>query len=289
MPELPEVESIRRTLLPHLVGTRLTRVTLRRPDICESWTLRKGLFVSTPTTPSTLLQGGVIADILRHGKQLALVARDGRALCITLGMSGHLGWQVTPPDRPHVHCLWKTRDGYLVFEDPRRFGGLWTYPSLDALRQHRWAALGLDALSAKPGTLAHQLAGSARPVKAALLDQSVLAGIGNIYADEALHRARIAPTRPCGSLASTEVRTLAAAIRWVIRHSIAHGGSTLRDYRNADGGKGNYQSRHAVYGRGGQPCHTCGQHLHAAQIAQRTTVWCTSCQPNTPLPIAPSP
>ncbi len=166
----------------------------------------------------------------------------------------------------------------LLFCDPRRFGGLWAFPTAGALRAARWAQLGPDALRVTAAQLRPRLHATRRPLKSALLDQHLLAGVGNIYADESLFRAGLHPRRPAASLSRQEVAGLAAAIRFCLQTSLAAGGSTLRDYRDADGRSGFAQAAHAVYGRGGLPCFTCGARLRIGQTAQRTTVHCPRCQ-----------
>jgi formamidopyrimidine-DNA glycosylase len=283
MPELPEVESLRRSLEPHLLGRTVASAALRRRDICESY--RAGR--RTRTTPADLLEGVTIERLLRHGKQLAIIADSGAVLCVHLGMSGQLLFSPSPPrggperGRPtsHIHALWTLQPtGHLYFRDPRRFGGLWTFDSLKALQDHRWSSLGPDALTITQKQLQSALEGSRRAIKAALLDQEALAGVGNIYADEALFLARIRPGRRVANLKASEVAALAEAIRTVLTRSIASGGSTLRDYRDANGQPGSTQQTLAVYGRAGQNCTRCLTMLKHAQIAQRTTVWCPACQ-----------
>ncbi len=269
MPELPEVENVRRSLLPHLRGQRIASVAVRRADIIDG-----------PRTHRALLAGGTIARLDRRGKQLAIIAADGRVLVVHLGMTGQLNAGPVPPraNDPHVHVVWTTARGTTIaFRDPRRFGGLWPQASVAALAQ-RWEGLGPDALTIAPEALAAGLAGSRRAVKAALLDQAVLAGVGNIYADEACFIAGVRPARKASRLKREEVARLAEAIRTVLVRAVDAGGSTLRDYVNADGRAGQFASEHAVYGRGKQPCVRCGATLRQTTIAQRTTVYCARCQ-----------
>jgi len=184
-----------------------------------------------------------------------------------------------PPPAGHCHIMWRLSGGVaLVFRDPRRFGGVWTYPSEVAMRTARWDVLGPDALTVGARALGGRLAGTRRPLKAALLDQRVVAGVGNIYADEALHRARLHPLAVSCDVDRDGVRALAGAIRATLRSAIESGGSTLADYRTPTGGRGAYQRRHRVYGRGGLACRRCGATLSSEVIAQRTTVWCPGCQ-----------
>lgn len=283
MPELPEVERVRLTLVPRLAGRRIAAVTLRRRDI---WTAAPA-FPPRPAAAAIhrqLLAGAVIDRLERRGKQLALIAEDGRVLLVHLGMSGRLTFIAGPPparDR-HVHAWWTVSDGpttagELRFRDPRRFGGLWSLPSAAALAE-RWSKLGPDALEADGPHLARSLQRSRRPVKAALLDQEIIAGVGNIYADEALFGAGIDPRARCDRLRAGDWARLAGQIRAVLRAAIAAGGSTLRDYVDGDGSPGQGRDTHRVYGRAGKPCMTCGKPLQRAVVAQRTTVFCAHCQ-----------
>jgi formamidopyrimidine-DNA glycosylase len=286
MPELPEVEHLRRTLEPRLVGRRVVRARLRRPDVLRAGGGRGA---------DRLLQGAVVESLLRHGKQLAIVASSGRVLCVHLGMSGQLRClaarrPLPMPVASHVHCVWDldgpadasgARAGgrmRMYFRDPRRFGGIWAFPSLQSLWESRWNRLGPDALAISTGSLRAALAGRRRPVKASLLEQSLIAGLGNIYADEALFDAGVHPLRPAHLLTEPALARLAASIRRVLRRALASGGSSLRDYVDAEGRPGRATTIHRVYGRGGRPCPRCGRALSRMVVAQRTTVACAACQ-----------
>lgn len=275
MPELPEVERVRRELADRLVGARLARVRVARRDV-----------VSGATSASALLQGDEVRSLERYGKQLAIVGSSGRAISIHLGMSGQLFW-VAPrhqlPRSDHVHLTWTlaSQRGRMVFRDPRRFGGIWTFPSMEQLREDRWSSLGPDALTISARALRSNLHRSSRAIKAAILDQSACAGVGNIYADEALFGAQIHPLAPCTALDDTDWRRLAREIRLVLRRALKFGGSSIRNYVGGDGVPGGYQRIRQVYGRGGLPCRRCGTTLHSALIAQRTSVWCPGCQVET--------
>lgn len=292
MPELPEVENTRRSLGPILgrtvVGVRLLRrdVLVVPGDPVGGWG-RQGPGAPRPKryTAPMLLNGTTLAGTLRHGKRLAILGENAsggrrRAVEIGLGMSGRL--EILPPRAPvpnHTHALWRLDDGArLAFVDHRRFGGLWAWPSVDGLCAHWSATLGPDALTVTSAALAKGLASAQRPVKAALLDQRVLAGVGNIYADEACFEARVAPHAVAAGLGRQAVARLARAIRRILADSITRGGSTLRDYADASGTPGGYQTGHRVYGRGGLVCTVCDRILRSEQLAQRTTVWCPSCQ-----------
>ena len=241
-----------------------------------------------------LLHGATVRSLHRLGKQLAIQAEDGRVLVVQLGMSGQVLVETPRAPRPkdHRHVEWSLRPKpgapaaraarastiTLIFRDPRRFGGLHAAASLEALRSGAWAALGVDALTITGPALHAALRGRCA-VKAVLLDQSALAGVGNIYADEALFRAGIAPTRAAHRVSAEEAACLAQHLRHVLGASVARGGSTIRDYRSADGSAGTAQHTLAAYGRGGLPCLRCATVLRQAQVAGRTTVWCPTCQP----------
>lgn len=270
VPELPEVESTRRSLLP-IVGGRAVGVDLRRRDIVEG-----------PRDPASLLVGSRVVALHRHGKQLAIEGEHAVVL-VHLGMTGRLEFSPkltgsTPVIALHTHVRWTLDSGVLTFRDPRRFGGLWTLPSMNEVRA-RWAMLGPDALAVTGDELTSAMRTTRRTIKSALLDQALVAGVGNIYADEALFRASIRPTRSAQRIPAACIETLATVIHDVLNESIGSGGSTLRDYRDASGRVGQFQSRHRVYGRGGEPCLTCGTRLTQCVVAQRTTVYCRRCQP----------
>ena len=286
MPELPEVEHLRRTLLERLPGRRVVRATLHRRDVAVGpgdppggFSRQRAAVRPTRLSRDQMLEGAILERIDRRGKLMAVVARNGRALGIHLGMSGQVLWAPGGGRLPagHVHATWRLDDGSrFVFRDPRRFGGLWVAATRDELAP--WAALGPDALTLEPDRLVELLASSKRPVKAALLDQRLLAGVGNIYADEALHRAGVHPFAIASELTDVRAQRLGRAIRDVLAEAIRAGGSTLRDHRGADGRAGSYQARHRVYGRGGRPCLACDQALQSGLVGQRTTVWCRECQ-----------
>ncbi len=289
MPELPEVERVRRSIAARIVGARVERAELLRADVCESFAAGKKI----KTGPRELFEGAVVADVLRHGKQIAIVADDGRVMCVHLGMTGHLafvGASSSEETKPHTHVRWglvstkksQTTQGQMVFTDPRRFGGVWTFSSFDELKAARWDQLGPDALNIGAEHLIGALKGSRRTVKAALLDQAVLAGVGNIYADESLFRSKIDPRAIAARLKPEPIRRLAAMIREVLGEAIEAGGSTLRDFRDADDSAGSYQRNHLVYGRAGLPCPVCRTPLHGLVLAQRATVLCRRCQDRNP-------
>lgn len=285
VPELPEVESIRRTLERSIVDQVIAVASVGRTDIIGSpGRLRAGRGVNSSRdadsrTRSALLDGARVSSISRRGKQLAIAAKDGRTLVVHLGMSGRLvvGPRGATGDPPHTHAVWSVGTSHTMrFTDPRRFGALVPCANAHELDAH-WHDLGPDALDIADEALAHALATRRTSVKAALLDQSLIAGLGNIYVDEILHRAGIHPLMR-SSRAAAHVPAIARCMRAVLRDAIDAGGSTLRDYVDATGNPGAYVTLHRVYGRAGQPCDKCGKAISSAVVAGRTTTYCSACQ-----------
>jgi formamidopyrimidine-DNA glycosylase len=286
MPELPEVEAQRRSLLAPLIGATVAGVDIFRSDICDCANAQGSLH---NPTPRDLGLAATITRIDRIGKQMAIISHDDRVMNVHLGMTGMLialaeGQQHHQPD--HIHLRWTlSRNnqpaGTLLFRDPRRFGGIWTFPTHAALLQYRWHNLGPDALTITADQLQTRLQNSDRAIKAALLDQRIIAGVGNIYADESLFRAGVAPHTRCSRLKPAQWTSLANALTGTLSTAIALGGSTLSDgtYTDSTGKAGGFQNHHKVYGRAGKLCALCKTELRTKPIAQRTTVWCPTCQP----------
>lgn len=274
MPELPEVETARRGLLPHVAGRRVGHVRLRRPDL--RWPI--------PREVEDLLPGQRIEAIRRRAKYLLLDTAAGSAL-LHLGMSGSL--RVLPEDtavRAHDHVdiglegLDGAPDRVLRFNDPRRFGCLlWQAPG----EVHPLlAGLGPEPLSDDfdGDYLFSRSRGRAAPVKTFLMDQAVVVGVGNIYAAEALFMAGISPLRPAGKVSRARYVALAEAVKAILAHAIARGGTTLRDFLSPDGVPGYFEQELLAYGRGGAPCPRCGRPMRQALVGQRASVWCGHCQ-----------
>lgn len=272
MPELPEVETIRRGIASR-IGVPVTSVDVRRADVIA------GLPPKSEDAERALLAGSAVARLHRRGKQLALEGTCGRVVLVQLGMSGQLCSQRDEGQfQSHTHVVWRFRDGKrMIFRDPRRFGGLTLLDSVASLESH-WSDLGPDALEIDAKHLVEACQGSRRTIKAVLLDQRVLAGVGNIYADEALFLAGMRPSRSAHRFSKVDLGELAPAVRAVLAEGVKARGSTLRDYVDADGARGGAQNGHRVYGRGGKPCVQCGTTLRKASVAQRTTVYCPVCQ-----------
>ncbi|UAK22819.1 bifunctional DNA-formamidopyrimidine glycosylase/DNA-(apurinic or apyrimidinic site) lyase [Sphingomonas nostoxanthinifaciens] len=270
MPELPEVETTVRGLRPVLMGQRLARVEPRRAD------LRRAI----PPDLRQRMTGATVTALGRRAKYGLIDTDRGDTLIFHLGMSGR--WRVDPAELlPHDHLLIETDDGRtLALHDPRRFG------SLDLLRTEAiedfaaFRALGPEPLGPDltPDYLVGKLAGRIAPIKLLLLDQRIVAGLGNIYVCEALNVARIDPRAPGGSLTKARLGRLVPAIRSVLESAIEAGGSTLRDYARPDGELGYFSKQFRVYGREGEPC-PCGRGVVLRQVdGGRSTFWCPACQ-----------
>lgn len=282
MPELPEVETVRRGLMP-ILGQQIVACAVRRRDVVRDRSGKSSNPRRGPIDPARLGVGAQAVELVRKGKQLAVIAQQHgreRVLLIQLGMSGQVSLIDTPRirDAKHVHVVWTLDDTRrIAFRDPRRFGGITLLRDRAAL-ERAWATLGPDALSIDAKALRESVSGSSRTIKAALLDQRVLAGVGNIYADESLHRAGIDPRAICASISDGGLQRLSESISAVLRDAVEARGSTLRDYRDASDQPGGAQLLHRVYNRAGQPCRNCGSIIESTRIAQRSTCWCPTCQ-----------
>ena len=266
MPELPEVETVRRTLAPALEGRTISAVSFCWPRTC----------VGDARETEAGLAGQRIERLDRHGKYLLLrLRKDGRGslLVIHLRMTGNLLLNGAPGEytRATMALDGGTR---LVFQDIRKFGRWQWSEGLPA----RLAALGPDPLEIGPDAFAARLASRKARLKALLLDQQFLRGLGNIYADEALFRARLHPLRLGVSVGPRKARDLHAAIQDVLRDAIGAGGSSIRDYRDSRGAPGAFQRQIQVYGKAGAPCVTCGTRVRRLLVAQRSTHFCPRCQ-----------
>jgi formamidopyrimidine-DNA glycosylase len=275
MPELPEVETIRRGLVPVLEGRRIETLTLHRPDMRFPF----------PPELRDRVAGRRVTRVGRRAKYLLVHLDDGGVMIGHLGMSGRLviGPVLGVERAKHDHVVITTDAGIAVrFHDPRRFGFL-DYTVEDRLDVHRMLVdLGPEPLGNdfNGPVLAARLAGRFTPLKAALLDQKLVAGLGNIYVSEALHQARLSPLRLAGTVTAVQAERLVAAIRDVLTRAIEAGGSSLRDYVQADGELGYFQHQWAVYGREGEPCPGCTCRTGITRIVQsnRATFYCAKRQ-----------
>lgn len=277
MPELPEVETVRRGVAAAVAGLRVEEV--------EATGARSTRRHSDGAAYCRRVRGSTLVGVDRVGKYLIGGLDSGDVTVVHLGMSGQLRVADSAADRPaHTHVVWRFEGGReLRFVDPRTFGQVWVSRPDGTGTVPELAHLGVDALDGLPTwrSLVPLLAGRRGRLKPLLLDQRVLAGIGNLYADEVLFHARLHGDRVAGELAAGEVRRLHLAVSTVLPAAIAAGGSSLADaqYRNVDGALGRYQDRHAVYGRAGRPCPRCDTPVRRDRWSGRSSFTCPRCQP----------
>ncbi len=280
MPELPEVETVRRGLAHHLTDHTITGVEVRQPQL--RWAI--------PHDLADRITGSRIADIRRRGKYLIWDLSNDMIILMHLGMSGSLRVLpsgTSPALKAHDHVIWYLDTGDAVsFHDPRRFGMIDLLPASDETTHTSLIILGPEPFAPEFDTayLASQLAGRSLPIKNALLDQMIVAGIGNIYASEILFATRIAPRTPAKVLRHDDIRALIDATRVILGRAIEARGSSLRNYRNLEGDIGSFQTQFAVYDREGCPCPRPGCDALIARIRQsgRSTFHCPVCQPARP-------
>jgi formamidopyrimidine-DNA glycosylase len=290
VPELPEVEVTRRSVAPNLVGRRIERVKTTGPSY---------FFITPPTRLTRGLVGRTVVDLARHGKYLIATLDDGFRVLLHLGMTGQLfvagarsvrllsaerrstlAAHEAPAFRPdeHTHLRLGFDDGgpELYFRDVRKFGkcALLSPGARDA----RLDKLGVDALEATAVPLHDAAKRRSTPIKSLLLDQSVIAGVGNIYADEALFRSKIRPTRRADRVTLAECTALIRETKRVLLRSIEIGGSSIDDFVRPDGSDGGYQDERWVYGRDGEPCRRCKSAIVRIVIGQRSSHFCPTCQ-----------
>jgi formamidopyrimidine-DNA glycosylase len=272
MPELPEVETIRVGLEPHLVGRTFDEVEIDDPRLTRPF---------DPREVAAELVGERVQSLGRRGKYLVVRFESGRTLLIHLRMTGtvlHAPGGSLEPDPYRRAVIRLDDDSDVVYRDVRRFG---TWRLLEPGEEQRYIAqrLGKEPLGRfSSRDLAVRLDGRRIAVKGALLDQRTVAGLGNIYADEALWYARVHPLRPAGSLGDDEIRRVHRGVRRALAAGIERQGSTLRDYRLPDGSTGSMQDEFRVYGREGEPCERCGTPIAKTRVAGRGTSYCPHCQ-----------
>jgi formamidopyrimidine-DNA glycosylase len=269
MPELPEVEITRRQLVPLLVGRRIASVGTTRPSY---------FFLTAPSVLRRRLPGRSVLGLERIGKYLLAALDSGERLLLHLGMTGEIVREGAIAADRHIHLRLRFEDGRpgVVFRDERKFGKVQLLAQgEDSLRLLR---LGADALTVRAAHLYGATRGRRVTIKSLLLNQAVLAGVGNIYADEALFLARLRPARRASRVSRDECARLAAALRRVLRQGIAAGGSTISDFVSPDGRFGSYQDEHRVYGREGRPCPRCRMPIRRIVIGQRSSHFCATCQ-----------
>jgi len=274
MPELPEVETVRRGLALKMSGRHILQAELRRPDLRRPF----------PPALAARLDGAQIGALRRRGKYILIELDSDGLLLLHLGMSGRVtAGSAELPDTPHDHVVLRLDDGTVIrFNDPRRFGLLDYVKRAEETQHPLLAGLGPEPLEAEfdDAYLSTALAGKMTPVKSALLDQRIVAGLGNIYVCEALFRSGISPRRLAASIGRERAQRLVAGIRSVLTEAIEAGGSSLRDYVQADGALGYFQHRWAVYGHEGDPCPGCDCGGGVRRIVQsgRSTFFCAKRQ-----------
>lgn len=278
MPELPEVETVMRGLQARLEGRRIVHAIVHRPDL--RWPLPLGL--------AQRLTGARVAGFRRRGKYILMRLDGNDSVLLHLGMSGRMLLSQERPNSltPHEHLVMETDEGWRVgFIDPRRFGSIDLMPTAEEDRHRLLAGLGPEPLDAAftPDVLANALAGKRTPIKAALLDQKIVAGLGNIYVCEALFRAGISPLRLAHSIPGARAKRLVPEIKATLQEAIAAGGSSLRDYVQTDGELGYFQHAWKVYGREGERCERCPGPPACAGIRRivqsgRSTFYCPRTQ-----------
>lgn len=280
MPELPEVETVVSGLQNHLPGRIIAGIRLGKTD-----------FIDDPAALEQILPGSRIIEVHRHGKFIVVDLESEHAqqsssgshagrfdFIVHLGMTGNLIVRPTnAPFPPHTH-VWISLDNgtELRYTDPRRFGRMMVLPGRD--REKFLGLLGLDPLEATERQFEKELRSRRARIKAVLLDQRVLRGMGNIYTDESLWRARIHPARLATNLTRKEIASLYRAVQAILREAIRLGGSSISDYVNAEGEPGEFQIRHRAYGREGKKCSRCGSRIRRIIVAGRSSYLCLQCQ-----------
>ena len=288
MPELPEVETVRRGLEPVLKGRKITRVETRRDDLRFPF----------PPGFATRLSGAKVEQLSRRAKYILVDLDNGFSLLVHLGMTGRFtvlspegaanlgefyfeGGAGQGADGPHDHVVFHLEEGVrLVYSDPRRFG-MMDLVETQAANQHKLLRdIGVEPLGngLSADYLAQKFKDKTAPLKAALLNQRIIAGLGNIYVCEALFRAKLSPKRKAGKVKPDKLGELVRHVRDILDEAILAGGSTLQDFQGADGTKGEYQQRFLVYDREGEPCPNCGKPIKRLVQSGRSSFYCASCQ-----------
>jgi formamidopyrimidine-DNA glycosylase len=271
VPELPEVETVVRDLRPLLTGRVLGSVRASKKALRRPW----------KAAWNTLLVGRQVTGVRRRGKWIVLDLDNGARLLVHLGMTGQLTVRTaTEPAQTHTHLVFPLGDGQeLRFRDSRRFGSATYYPNEAALATFfAGMKLGPEPFDLDPEAWRAELHATSRNLKAALLDQALVAGVGNIYADEALFEARLRPSRRGKTITRAEAERLRVAVEAVLTRAIASRGSSIRDYVGGSGLQGGYQEEFRVYGRTGQPCRVCETSLRRTRLAGRSSHYCPKCQ-----------
>lgn len=270
MPELPEVESVRRTLAPGLLGRTPTSVRVGLAKLVRP----------TPQALSAGIRGQSISEVERHGKLLMLRMSGHGTWAIHLGMTGQVILAAERPKVKHVHVTvgFDDHGPNLYYRDPRQFGFMAWCPDQAALEAGPLANMGPDALGIPLEVFLERLSGRGGKIKSVLLDQRVLAGVGNIYADESLHRAGLHPLARPSDLSTAQLANLHHHLQETLTEALARGGSSISNFVDAHGRPGTFQHAHRVYKRKGQACNECGCEIERIVVAGRSTHFCPQCQ-----------
>jgi formamidopyrimidine-DNA glycosylase len=272
MPELPEVETVRRKLVPHLAGRTIVRARIDDTRLVRP---------EPPEVVAARLTGARVTALGRRGKHLLIGLEDGGTLAVHLRMTGKFLLGDVPADHPHLRAVLELDDATTVaYADQRRFGTWRVLEGEPELQEFLDERLGVEPLDEDfdGRVLAKLFAGRRASIKAMLLDQRLIAGVGNIYADEALWAAKVHPETPAGLVSRPKLDLLAAAIRDVLEVALVAQGSTLRDFQSPDGAYGSMQERFKVFDRTGEPCLRCGTPIVKLRVAGRGTHVCPRCQ-----------
>jgi formamidopyrimidine-DNA glycosylase len=301
MPELPEVESLRRSLEPYIVGQKIESVEVRMPKLVSGKGTKRTVSLEAEKAFVNGITRRSVKSLTRRAKNIIVTFDNDTVMVVHLKMTGQLvfkpfklgdGVRMVTGGHPielsdsqlpnkHTYVIFSFENGTLYYNDVRQFGYLLYFPSLEhAINDGHFAKLGLEPLDEDFTLKGFEQAISKKSgnLKKVLLDQEVVVGLGNIYADEACFAAKIRPDRNAKTLTKKEIKNLYLAIKKIIPHAIELGGSSIADYLLADGSRGNYAREHNVYGRGGKECLVCGTILTKMVNAGRTTVFCTCCQ-----------
>ncbi|EFL51920.1 formamidopyrimidine-DNA glycosylase [Solidesulfovibrio fructosivorans JJ]] len=280
MPELPEVETIARALAPGLTGRAVTGLVVPDPKVLAGPRTKAAFAKNLVGRPITTVDRRAKLLLVRLGPRPEVAGDAAAVLAFHLKMTGR--FHIASADAPvpeRARLLVDLNDGQaLVFSDLRRFGTARLFSPEGLAAWDFYASLGPEPWDMTPEAFTTALSRRSTRIKAVLLDQTVIAGIGNIYADESLHAAGIHPETRAGDISPSRAEKLLAAIQAVIARAIAAGGSTIRDYRTPDGVEGGFQNEFAVYGKAGEPCPDCGTKLVAVKVAGRTSTFCPTCQ-----------
>lgn len=297
MPELPEVESLRRSLIPYLKGQKVLSVQVNRAKLVSGrGTVRESLDYKKVQFEE-MLKGEVFKDISRRAKNLIIEFESGKLILVHLKMTGQLvykgkdnsfvkgGHPIQDSDlvlpNKHTYVIFELEDGFLYYNDVRMFGYLLYYPDFAALEaEDHFKGLGFEPEDPNftEKAFVEGMKTKAGKLKTLFLNQDVVVGLGNIYCDEVCFEAGVKPDRPVKSLKTAELKALYKAIVRVIPMAISLGGSSVANYLLADGSRGNYAHHHKVYLKGGKPCQVCGTVLTKFKLNGRTTVYCSKCQ-----------